>query len=398
MSARPVARQALSGVEEPVACVLGNLDLVRPLGLAGIPCATVSRPGDPVRFSRFVHAAIDAERDSLVDRLLAFGRAQPEAPTLFYESDDDIELVSEHRTALAEAFRFLLPPVELVHDLLDKERFVELARRADLPVPRSQQLTPEADDPSEDLDLDFPLVLKPLPYRNHDWYRLVSFAKVLRVDSPVSLRVLWPRLVETRLRFLAQELIPGPEQRTESYHVYVDAAGRVAGEFTGRKIRTHPTEFGRSTALESTDMPDVTAIGREIVERLGLRGVAKLDFKRGLDGRLHLLEVNPRFSLWAHLGALAGVNLPALVHADLTGRPCPPSSRARAGVRWCWPRPDAAAARARGIPWHVWLRFALASEAKTNLSWDDPMPFLRGWVWPRASRRARGVVPSLKWR
>jgi len=395
MISRSPARGALSRVGEPVACVMGNTDLVRPLGLAGIPCAAVAPPGHSVRYSRFVYATIDSRRDSLVDRLLAFGRTQPEAPTLFYESDDDIELVSEHRAALSEAFRFLLPPVELVRDLLDKERFVELARRFDLPVPRARQLTPGTGEPS-DLDLVFPLVLKPLPYRDHDWYRLVSPGKVLRVDSPASLRGIWPRLTETRLRFLAQELVVGPEERIESYHVYVDAAGRVIGEFTGRKIRTHPNEFGRSTALESTDVPDVTALGREIVERLAFRGVAKLDFKRGLDGRLHLLEVNPRFSLWAHLGAIAGVNLPALVHADLTGRPRPPAGRARAGVRWCWPRRDAAAAQARGVPWHVWLRFVLASEANPNLAWDDPMPFVRGWVWPNVSRRARRAVRSLR--
>ena len=43
--------------------------------------------------------------------------------------------------------------------------------------------------------------------------------------------------------------------------------------------------------------------------RLGLKGLVKLDFKRADDETLHLLEVNPRFSLWHHLGAVAGVNL-----------------------------------------------------------------------------------------
>src|SRR5215470_19812901 len=40
-----------------------------------------------------------------------------------------------------------------------------------------------------------------------------------------------------------------------------------------------------------------------------LTGVAKPDFKRAPDGRLLLLEINPRFNLWHHLGAVAGVNL-----------------------------------------------------------------------------------------
>src|SRR5439155_95698 len=106
-----------------------------------------------------------------------------------------------------------------------------------------------------------------------------------------------------------------------------------AAEFTGRKIRTHPTQHGHSTALEITDAGDVAALGRDLVHRVGLRGVAKLDFKRGPDGRLHLLEINPRFTLWHHPAALAGVNVPLLVYGDLTGASRPPLLKARACVR-----------------------------------------------------------------
>ena len=64
-----------------------------------------------------------------------------------------------------------------------------------------------------------------------------------------------------------------------------------------------------------------------IVERLALTGVAKLDFKRDPQGNLRLLEINPRFNLWHHAGAIAGVNIPALVYADLAGLPRPPVIR-----------------------------------------------------------------------
>src|SRR5207244_1123214 len=98
-------------------------------------------------------------------------------------------------------------------------------------------------------------------------------------------------------------------------------------------------------------------LGRALTRKLNLRGVAKFDFKRAHDRSLHLLEVNPRFNLWHHLGAVAGVNLPALVYADLTGAARPPVALARAGTRWCavW---DFAAARASGIGPAAWLRFA----------------------------------------
>jgi predicted ATP-grasp superfamily ATP-dependent carboligase len=156
------------------------------------------------------------------------------------------------------------------------------------------------------------------------------------VPDFAALHALWPRLVAVGMEILAQELVPGPETRIESYHVYVDEAGGIAGEFTGRKIRTYPEAYGHSTALEITDARDVRDQGRDFVHRLNLKGIAKFDFKRGPDGVLHLLEINPRFNLWHHLGAVAGVNLPALVHADIqeaSGLQSLPRGSGRAGAR-----------------------------------------------------------------
>jgi D-aspartate ligase len=180
---------------------------------------------------------------------------------------------------------------------------------------------------------------------------------------------------------------PGPETRIESYHVYVDQRGQVVGEFTGQKIRTQPALHGYSTALVVTDKADVIALGRAVVDKLKLVGVAKFDFKRDPDGRLRLLEINPRFNIWHHPGALAGVNLPALVYADMVGLPRPAVSRARAGVRWCLAWRDLPAARASGVPIWAWLPWALGCEAKSAIAWDDPMPLLRGaWRWISGAR------------
>jgi D-aspartate ligase len=346
-----------------------------------------------VHFSRFVVGRIPGDDPHLFERLVDLARQQSEPPVLFYESDEDLEFIVRHRERLNECFRFLLPPPDLLAQLLDKEQFLELAARMGLRVPRSQVLSPKlAEEPPQQLDPSFPLVIKPLPHRDHDWYTHVASGKALRVESPASLTALWPKLRATRLRFLAQELVEGPETRVESYHVYVDTGGRAAGEFAGRKIRTYPAEFGRSTALETVTDATLLSTGRRVIEQLGLTGVAKLDFKRDADGRLFLLEVNPRFSLWAHLGALAGVNLPALAYADLTGGGRMAPSVARSGVRWTWPRPDAEAARERGIPLRSWLGSTLRSEAKTNLSWDDPMPFIRGWLLPNMAVGARKAL------
>ena len=349
------------------AVVLGRTDLVRALALGGIRSVVVAERNDPIRYSRFVSRVVP-EAD-----LVAYGRGLPEPAPLFYDSDRVLRLLLRERATLERWFRFVLPDAELVEDLLDKARFAALAERLALPVPRSRRLGPGDGDPG----LGFPLVIKASPHRDARWDQ-VTGSKVLRVDDAAALRSALDRIGRAGIEVIAQELVPGGEDRIESYHVYVDVHGAVAGEFTGRKIRTAPDEFGMSTALETTDDERVISAGRAVVERLGFRGVAKLDFKRGPDSDLRLLEVNPRFTLWTHVGAVAGVNLPAIVHADLTGAPRPAAARARPGVRWIWPRADARAARASGVPLRSWLVWALRSETNSSFALSDPAPYVLG--------------------
>jgi predicted ATP-grasp superfamily ATP-dependent carboligase len=183
----------------------------------------------------------------------------------------------------------------------------------------------------------------------------------------------------------------------ESHHAYVDDAGAIVAEFTGRKVRTLPPERGHSSAIVITDREDVAAAGRSVLQRLGFRGVAKLDFKRDPDGRLWLLEVNARFSLWHHPGAVAGVNIPALVYADCAGLPRPPVGAARPGTRWCELSTDRTAARLAGLPTRRWLRWVIACETRHGVAADDPMPFLRVMLLPSVARRLRRVAARAPW-
>ena len=380
----------------PLALVMGDVDLVRALGVAGITCAFFGRPDEPARLSRHVAVSLPwidqwERQEELVAALLDFARSQPEQPVLFPQTDATLLLTSRYRERLAQAFRSTLADRELIEQLVDKSRFQELAARHALPVPRAERLRPAPGEPPPELDVPFPVVIKPLT-RTPGWTRLAGQSKALRMLSAEDLAGVWPMLRELPTDLLAQELITGAESRIESYHVYVDESGAVAGEFVGRKIRTFPANYGRSTAVEIVDLPDVARLGREVLSRLALRGVAKLDFKRDHRGRLHLLEINPRFNLWHHPGALAGVNLPATVYADLTGRPRPEAASTPRSVSWCDPLQDLRAAHAAGISPRAWLGSLLRCRAISGLAWQDPVPFLRGKLWAAVWRRVAGRV------
>lgn len=377
------------------AVVMGDVDLVRAVGLAGLPCALFALPDEPGRWSRHVGETLPwvdhwAVPEAVVELLLRYAADQEEPPVLMPQTDGDLLVLSRHREQLAGACRFALAAPELVEDLVDKDRFAALADRLELPVPPTRRLVAGDGRAAGDVDIAPPFVVKPLTRRVDRWAPEIAGAKARHVADVDALRNLLPKLTATGADVLVQTAIEGPEWRVESHHAYVDREGVFAAEFTGRKIRTRPARYGMSTAVELTDQPDVAELGREILRRTGLRGVAKADFKRDDRGRLHLLEVNPRFTLWHHPAAVAGQNVPAIVYADLTGRTRPPAGPVRAGIRWCDPLRDVLAAREHGVPARRWLRFFAGCEARSGVARDDLAPLLRGELWRRLRRPVTG--------
>ncbi len=396
------------GQAPPPAVVLGRscIETVRCLALAGIRSLVIAPAREGSQYSRHARALADwnwsaATRDrepELLDRLVQFARQQPEPPVLMYCCEASLLFVSRNRSRLQDAFRFVVPQAETVEQLADKARFAALADRLALPVPRTRLLPlgQAISGPNHD-DLQFPLVVKPA-HRDEVW-ESAEGTKAVRVDSLAGLATLADRHPRAGSTFVVQQLVGGPESAIESYHVYVDRAGEVVGEFTGRKLRTLPALYGHTTALTTTQSQDVLDLGRKIVQALDFTGVAKIDFKRSPTGQLFLLEINARFSLWHHVGARIGVNIPALVYADLAGglRPEPRGTEPRAEIRdaatWVHPM-DVFAACAGGMRLGEWTRWAVRSEAKAYWAISDPMPLLITFIAravPRSFLEGRNV-------
>jgi predicted ATP-grasp superfamily ATP-dependent carboligase len=316
---------------------------------------------------------LPADSETLLDRLVDFARAESAPPILYYAEPESLLFASRNREALRKHFRFVIAEADLIEDIEDKNRFTRLAERFDLPVPSSVVVRHGSHVEAGDIELPFPLLMKPLARGSSlQWLPGLDRRKAVKVESNHELTALLPRVHEARIDVILQKYISGPESRIESYHVYVDTDGEVVGEFTGRKIRTWPAHYGHSTALETTRASDVRVLGRSIVGRVGLTGVAKLDFKRDRDGRLFLLEINPRFNLWHNLGAAAGVNLPGLVWADLNDLPRPSSAVVvQSGEVWCH-LVDYLAARKAGMSLLAWLRFLNTATVKSSVSLRDP--------------------------
>jgi predicted ATP-grasp superfamily ATP-dependent carboligase len=394
----------------PFACVIGDVSLVRALGRAGIPVALATADArSPAARSRFCKRVVEVP--SFVDHpaeavraLIRFAARQATAPVLFTQGDHDLLAISRARSELGCCFRLSLPPESLIEDLVDKLRFAALAERLGLPVPVTRSLRRDGSLAAQTADWQrFPCILKPAMRTR--WFEsalrgpaLHGNQKAIRIESRSELTRILPLLERHETDFVLQEAITGGEERIVSYHAYVRPDGACGAEFTGRKVRTAPRMYGMSSCLEITDDPEVERAGRAVLERLGFRGVIKLDFKSDVrDGRLFLLEANPRFTLWHHPAARAGLNVPEFVYRDLVepgwSRGAVP--RARAGVRWIFLRndlralPEYRAAGELSVPrwlWEVWR-----ADVTEDWMWSDPVPGLLD-VAAAAQRALRSIL------
>lgn len=373
----------------PPVLLLGGLDLLRPLGYAGIP-AIVATPHarDPALDSRYCRGRLRLPGadpcEAAIGTLLAAGerleRALGRRVPLFYGTDDHLSLISDAREALERYFLLLLNPPEVSRALLCKERFAAFARERGLPVPRTLAW--------EELGRAAGAVLVK-PRLKTDWedsairLRLLDGAKA-RVFASGRTVLANPLAMRLREQLSFQEYILGDDRQLWSYHGFAGEDGAPLAWFVGRKLRTFPPLTGMSSCLELARDDEVAALGREVAARVPLRGPFKIDFKRcAASGRLVLLEINARFNLWHRLGAASGVNLPRIAYDYLVHGARPARAPAYAvGRRWLCPRLDWRAYRAyaaRGeLGFGAWLAsLAVAPLVYDTFSWTDPLPWIR---------------------
>ena len=386
--------------------LLGGLNVVRALGLAGIPVIVASQDArSPSTASRYCagHLALPplSDPDAVVETLLRAGRELSRrhgAPIpLFYDNDDRLALVQERRDELAAHFALLLNERRVADALLEKSAFQALAERSGLPVPRRIAFAALAAERG-------PVLVKPRTRTGWDGsavrLQLFGGAGKARVFVNGAEALAHPLVAPLADRLQFQEYVPGGDEAIWSFHGFAATGGEVLAAFVGRKIRTYPALTGDSAYLRMEANPELEALGRRIAARLPLAGVFKMDFKRSAaTGRFYLFEVNTRFNLWHYMAAKNGVNLPKVAYEFLTQKKIPGKSRATSRYRWLCLREDWRAYREGQASLPRWLAsLAYFPKVYDIFAWDDPLPFVRFWcarIGAALSRRVtRWLAPA----
>jgi predicted ATP-grasp superfamily ATP-dependent carboligase len=319
-----------------------GLHAARALARRGIPTAlAVTDARQPGAFTRAcpVHTVPDARtlpeaRTNALNALaLRFDRPTVVLPT----NDDDVAHLAHWRSCLSEPLVPALARPAALDALLDKGRAEDLARQVGVSAPRTRRVR-EPGDLAVPGDFPFPAVLKPLYAR--DWRaapvrQRLGPAKGVRVDDIAGARRAYAKVADLAPEALLQEWIPGGDDAHLVCGTLMRPDGTLAAWATFRKLLQYPPGLGLGCAARLEIDPDVAAAAEAVLAAAGFDGVAEVEFKRDpRDGRLRLIEVNPR--LWDQHGLArqAGVDLAWLQVRQLSGEQPARREPAVAGARW----------------------------------------------------------------
>jgi predicted ATP-grasp superfamily ATP-dependent carboligase len=313
-----------------------GLGIARSLGRAGVPVVVLDDELSISRVSRyvarFVRAAdlLDPEATLAALRGLA-PTLGPEPWVLFPTREETVAVLARHRDELSRHYRVPSPAFPVVRTAWDKRETYRCAAELGIPAPRCWFPRSEAD--LSEVELDAPVVVKPA-IKEHFIYE--TKVKAWRADDRDELRTTYRRALEVvpADEVIVQEMVPGNGSSQLAYCALFKE-GRALGEMTVRRLRQHPSDFGRaSTYVETVELPELAELAGRLLTRMGYYGLVEVEFKRDArDGLPKLLDVNARTWGYHSLGAAAGVDFPRMLFDDQLGYDVPPA-RARAGVRW----------------------------------------------------------------
>ena len=325
------------------ALVLGltptGLVAIRSLGRRGIPVFGADfKRWEVGRFSKYCqyHRGISEHKDgeALCEALIEFAQNINGKPVLYLANDDYIELVYPHFDRLKDHFIFSTTLNGNADLFLNKKSFYALCKQHNVELPVTYLPDNLEDVRSVAGEIRYPAIIKPSV--GHRLRKQLKGKKVIQVSSPEDLVNTYEKLAEYQKDLIIQEVIPGPDDLISVAACYFDESSQPKAIFVGRKIRQYPPQFGSACTAESSWEPEIARLSTEFLQSVKFSGLCGTEYKRDpRDGRLKMIEVNPRLTLWMGLARAAGVDVAYVAYRSLMGADLGESTQVD-GVRWIY--------------------------------------------------------------
>jgi predicted ATP-grasp superfamily ATP-dependent carboligase len=243
-------------------------------------------------------------------------------------SDASLLAISAHRDRLEGLVRLGLPSAAAVSRSVDKRLLGSVAAAVGLPPPPSRACDDETSAAAASAELGYPVMLKP----PRSFVRNGSGLRQLPVSRVESARELASVLERYEPPFVVQQYVQAG---------FLSCTGVVAEPgllalTVSRVLRLWPVEAGMHTYSKTIEAPPGLA-GRvfALLEEIGWRGIFQLQMLDRGDGRLSVIDLNPRLFASVALDVGAGANLAAVWCEWLLRRRTAPVV-AKPGIRYRW--------------------------------------------------------------
>lgn len=361
------------------------LSVARSLGRLGVPVHVSAALDCVAGYSRYATGPHNlyspAEFDTRWKELL-IENPDPSLAGAFILALNDaaISFTSSYKAQLRQYYLLERNDPQLRTKLLDKKETLRIAREAGLDVPKSWRLDTKTDLCDLATKMTYPLLVKPI--YSH-LFQNVFGVKLFLVESVGEALDVVEKARQHALDVMFCEWVPGPDSNLCSYYAYYDPDGRRVAEFTKYVIRRRPQYFGGGVYHGTSWQRDVVEVGRRFFDHLGMRGICNIEFKRDpRDGKLKVIESNPRVTAAQELLVRSGLDLAELAYRDATGQPIAVTDGAgwKYGRTLWYPRQDFSASialrRSGQLSFLGWLKSIMRFHVLPYFRFDDPVPSL----------------------
>jgi D-aspartate ligase len=265
----------------------------------------------------------DTDAESWVQFMIELSGKMGRKPVLISSADQFVSAIAAHSRRLADYY-IMSPGVPLQGLLATKQTQYELAAKHGMPLPRTRLVKSVEEVAEFANDAQFPCLLKPIHFR--EWQRFpsshpLSYAKVAIAQTPPQLLDSW-RLASAINPFaIAQEIIQGPDTAKRVYLACYDGKSNRIANAMFRELRCNPMQFGPASVTEPVVDPETDEVCDGFLRSVGYSGICEIEMKRDTrDGRVKLIEINPRLTGGGDAAPYAGVDLCWLHYLDLIGK------------------------------------------------------------------------------
>ena len=320
----------------------------------------------------------DLEPDAWLRFMLNLAGEHKQRPVLIASADQFVTAISKHTDILKSHYIFSAG-MALHGALAEKRTQYKLAREHGMPMPRTEFVGSLEEVQAFGRSAAFPCVIKPNHFR--EWHRLpvdhpFSYQKVAVVNDATQLCETYKLVSAVTPEVILQEMIQGDDSVKSVYLACYDSQGRRIANAMFRELRCDPMYLGPASVTEPFLDQEADRICDNFLKSMGYCGICEIEVKRDTrDGRVKLIEANPRLTGGGDAAPYAGVDLCWLHYLDLIGRTPAPVAPSSKHFRHIILRSDARAVpaylHAGAITWREVLRSYRGPKAYFDLDWRD---------------------------